>query len=344
MSSPTPLQSFLGGLSLPVPVHALMLLNGNVFGISGYVHRATKGSFEALMGVTGLILGGMAVGKLEGAGPLRTDMPLPQVMLSGIFVGLGSKLANGCTSGHMIAGIARFSLRSIVATATFFTTGVITARLLHADLPAVGPADLTLGENGTKFLALQALPFAVAVGLYNFAPDLGKRGKSPSAIKKTDETSPHPESPKVHNITSGNAPHSFLRGLAYLTTSFGFAIALRLSNLTEQIRVVSFLLLPKHKAFDSSLFFLAIGAMPMAAGLYWFARGDESPRLGGKWAIPKRGKVDGKLLAGAAIFGVGWGMAAGPGLVNFGRALSTHTDLIQVGTWLGAVVLGGLLA
>ena len=88
-----------------------------------------------------------------------------------------------------------------------------------------------------------------------------------------------------------------------------FALALQLSGLTDPIRVISFLLLPLHKAFDPSLAFLAAGALPLAIGLYRYGRGNEVPALGGKWGIPKGGPIDLKLLAGAAIFGVGWGMA-----------------------------------
>lgn len=49
--------------------------------------------------------------------------------------------------------------------------------------------------------------------------------------------------------------------------------------------------------------------MPLAMYLYHFARGKEIPRLGGKWNVPKGGVIDWKLLTGAAIFGVGWGLA-----------------------------------
>lgn len=91
MSSPTPVQSFLGGIGLSLPVHALLLLNGNVFGISGFLHRAVRGSPEAVVAVSGLILGGAMVGLTEGAGPRLLDLSLSQVLISGFLIGLGSK-------------------------------------------------------------------------------------------------------------------------------------------------------------------------------------------------------------------------------------------------------------
>lgn len=93
MSSPTPLQSFLGGLGLTLPVHALMLLNGNVFGISGFLHRAVRGGKEAIVAVAGLVLGGVFVGIIEGNGPKPLSLRLSQVLLSGFLVGLGSKVS-----------------------------------------------------------------------------------------------------------------------------------------------------------------------------------------------------------------------------------------------------------
>lgn len=130
--------------------------------------------------------------------------------------------------------------------------------------------------------------------------------------------------------------------------------------------MLSFLVLPIHQSFDPSLAFLAAGALPLSMFLYHLCRGPEKPRLGGAWAVPKGGQIDSKLIIGAALFGVGWGMAgicrmftsclhvvnyadaygthiAGPGLVNLGRALSGGSGLTEVANWLGGVVVGGLL-
>jgi len=73
-------------------------------------------------------------------------------------------------------------------------------------------------------------------------------------------------------------------------------------------KVRSFLLLPFHRAFDPSLAFVAIGALPIGIFLYHFARGDGHARLGGTTTV-KTGGIDARLLVGSAIFGVGWGMS-----------------------------------
>lgn len=97
----------------------------------------------------------------------------------------------------------------------------------------------------------------------------------------------------------------------------------------------AFLLLnPFSLAFDPSLAFLALGAVPSGIILYHFYRGDEVPMLGGKWSIPKPGKVDTKLLVGAALFGLGWGAS---GLCRMFRP-SLSSDIISsksFSSWAG---------
>ncbi|KAJ7285984.1 hypothetical protein C8J57DRAFT_654684 [Mycena rebaudengoi] len=322
MSSPKPLHSFLGGLGLSLPVHTLLLLNGTVFGISGFLHRAVRGHKEAAASAMGLLSGGVCIGLLGGSSPQPFSLSPFPLLISGLLVGIGSKMANGCTSGHMIAGISRFSPRSIAATATFFTTGVITARIFHRNFVPTQSFDWSLGSTGKALLALQAVPLFISMFLYAFPRSL------PRYPANQDPPPPHP----------------LLRLIASLSTSFEFALALRLSNLTEPIRVVAFLLLPGHKAFDPSLAFLAFGALPVAILLHQFARGSEQPRLGGKWSVPKGGQVDAKLLAGAALFGIGWGLSGicpGPGIVNLGQALVTRSDPLPMIGWLVAAAVGG---
>ncbi|KAI0043986.1 hypothetical protein FA95DRAFT_1583933 [Auriscalpium vulgare] len=292
--APTPLQSFLGGVGLALPVHAFLVLNGGVFGISGFLHRAARGAPAPAAAVAGLVLGGVVVGAIEHDGPRIVDAALAPILASGLLVGLGTKVR--VPHAHMLAGVARLSPRSIAATAVFCTTGVYTTRVLHAGaLPPVAPPDATLGAHGPVFFAGSLLAVLAAAALPRLAP------------------------------------------LTALLTALAFALALRLSNLVDPHRVLAFLALPAHPAFDPSLAFLAAGAIPLAAALY---------RAGAARIAPV-GKVDARLLAGAALFGVGWGVEGicpGPALVNFGQALAAGQGAAPLAAWLAAFVVGGRLA
>jgi hypothetical protein len=90
---PTPVQSFLGGIGLSIPVHILLLFNGSAFGVSGFIHSAVRGSIENLASVSGLVLGGLAVGLVDGKGhgPEPVSGGLIRVGAAGLLVGLGTK-------------------------------------------------------------------------------------------------------------------------------------------------------------------------------------------------------------------------------------------------------------
>ncbi|WP_026971383.1 YeeE/YedE family protein [Aliagarivorans marinus] len=128
------LPALLGGALLGLSAAALLLFTGRIAGISGIVASLlNKGSLSGpwqLWFAGGMLLGG-GLAVLAGV-PLPTvAVPLPVAVIAGVLVGIGSRMANGCTSGHGICGIGRLSLRSIVATAVFMLCAVITATLIH---------------------------------------------------------------------------------------------------------------------------------------------------------------------------------------------------------------------
>jgi peptidoglycan/LPS O-acetylase OafA/YrhL len=88
----TPLQSFLGGVCVAFPVHALLSFNNNTFGISGFIHGAARGRLEDAMSVLGLVLGGVVVAVIEGDKPTVGDSSAIPLILSGLLVGAGTKV------------------------------------------------------------------------------------------------------------------------------------------------------------------------------------------------------------------------------------------------------------
>jgi uncharacterized membrane protein YedE/YeeE len=132
----TPWLSLSGGILLGLAASLLLLLNGRVAGISGIcagLFLPEKGDLSwRLLFVGGLLLGGLATALLHPAalhnGLVRS---VPALLLAGLLVGGGARLANGCTSGHGLCGLSRLSPRSFVAVATFIATGSATVALVN---------------------------------------------------------------------------------------------------------------------------------------------------------------------------------------------------------------------
>ena len=96
MSSPVPIRALVGGVGIALASHNLLLLNGSVFGISGFIHRSYHGAVEPLFSVAGLILGGVAMGALRSTVPpsiLPIVKKLPIIAASGFLVGFGTKVS-----------------------------------------------------------------------------------------------------------------------------------------------------------------------------------------------------------------------------------------------------------
>ena len=136
MENFTPVSGLVGGLLIGLSTVLLILFNGRIAGISGIVggSLARKGSeigWRAVF-VVGLLLGAFVyVLATGGALPVNIQASLPVMLAAGLLVGFGTRLGSGCTSGHGVSGIARFSKRSIVATLVFFVTAIITVFLTH---------------------------------------------------------------------------------------------------------------------------------------------------------------------------------------------------------------------
>ena len=89
------LPALLGGAGLSLAAHELLLLTGDIFGVSGFVHRSfnLKGNTDALAGVAGLVVGGVVVATLEGPNSISPlDTSPAWILLSGFLVGLGTKV------------------------------------------------------------------------------------------------------------------------------------------------------------------------------------------------------------------------------------------------------------
>jgi len=124
------LNSLLGGALIGIAVTIMLLFNGRVTGISGiiggalsYVKKDWLWRFTFFLGLAlaGLVLRVMEPEALAN----QSGRSLGTIIVAGLMVGYGTLLANGCTSGHGVCGISRFSVRSLVATMTFLFFGAV---------------------------------------------------------------------------------------------------------------------------------------------------------------------------------------------------------------------------
>lgn len=125
----------LGGVLIGLSATLLLLSHGRILGISGIVAGTFRdplagGAFRlwflaGLVG-TGLVLAFIAPDAVEAP-----DLALAGSAVAGLLVGVGTRLANGCTSGHGVCGNGRLSPRSLVATVTFIATGAATVLIVR---------------------------------------------------------------------------------------------------------------------------------------------------------------------------------------------------------------------
>ena len=138
MENFTPLASLFGGALIGLSAVVLMLLNGRIAGISGITAGLLSFSGSVpdrgwrIAFLLGLVAApGLAVLSAVPIPPVESPADWPWLVVAGLLVGVGTRIGSGCTSGHGVCGLARGSLRSLVATLTFMGFGVLTVWILN---------------------------------------------------------------------------------------------------------------------------------------------------------------------------------------------------------------------
>jgi len=129
------LRALAGGALIGIAASLALVLHGRIAGVCGIVARVAvpdggarfRAGFLVGLVATGAVIAIVAPAAFGGA--IRST---PLLAVAGLLVGVGTTLANGCTSGHGVCGIARLSPRSIVAVGTFMLTGALTVALVGA--------------------------------------------------------------------------------------------------------------------------------------------------------------------------------------------------------------------
>lgn len=121
-----------GGLLIGTSAALYLLLTGRIAGVSGMAASATRiGSggtprSQAIAFIAGLPLGAALVAAFVRSPQIEISSSIPLLVAAGLLVGFGTRLGNGCTSGHGVCGMARLSRRSIAATLTFMAAAIAT--------------------------------------------------------------------------------------------------------------------------------------------------------------------------------------------------------------------------
>ncbi len=130
-----PIAALLGGALIGLAATMLLLFNGRVAGVAGIMDGAIAAPGPErdwrTAFLVGLIFAPVIFAFFGGTLPRPVLPPLPEVVIAGLLVGIGTRLGNGCTSGHGICGLARLSPRSFAAVGTFVAAAVATVFLVR---------------------------------------------------------------------------------------------------------------------------------------------------------------------------------------------------------------------
>ncbi len=128
------INALIGGAIIGLAVSLMLIFNGRVTGISGIIAGAIqpkKGdTFWRFSFLGGLLAGGILLKfVVPNSFSIQTNVKDVDYIVAGLLVGFGTLLGNGCTSGHGVCGISRFSIRSILATFTFIFFGALSVAI-----------------------------------------------------------------------------------------------------------------------------------------------------------------------------------------------------------------------
>lgn len=285
----------LGGVILGVGANTLLLGNGNIMGASGHLNSillkpvstfkndAAKyvfcGSFCLAATMWQLFV---EPDVMVDTGILKEVPSTIATVLAGALVGFGTKIGSGCTSGHGICGLGRFSKRSLVAVLSFCGVGMITASLVQIFRPS-----LLLADTGS--VATSASDSDISLVITSVATLAGL-----AAVIKAPKKAP------AAAISGGL-----------------FAVGLAVSKMIWRSNVIGFLQIGNIADGNYNPALMAVMATGVASSIIGYQLRQSKPVCAPEFSVPTSTVIDTNLTLGAALFGAGWaigGFCPGPAL------------------------------
>ncbi|KAH8717067.1 YeeE/YedE family integral membrane protein-like protein [Phaeosphaeriaceae sp. PMI808] len=332
----TPVETSIGALLLHQATSNLLYKNGNILGVSGFLRQLFTAPTTTISFFVGMAVSYLPLKVL--APQLATSYPAVPMTVSaalftisvGTLVGLGTKMSNGCTSGHMLCGLPRLSGRSATAVAIFFPVAMITHHLVHptlyteacpGDMPCYRPVyPSTMTTISLVFLA------AISTLAARIVPELIDRAALGSA-------NDHKQS--IDFRAYARHATQFFSGLL-------FALGLHISQMSHPAKVTSFLSFPVMQHWDPSLALVILfGVLPNLLEIQ--IKGFSSPpSFAQEFSLPTKTfkDIDARFVVGAVAFGVGWGFT---GTCPGPAVLRAVTQPVWGALWLGGFWFGGKL-
>ncbi|KAJ5579889.1 uncharacterized protein N7459_005874 [Penicillium hispanicum] len=296
----TPVHTSLGALLLFEGSSGLLFHNGAVFGISslvsGCVFNPNRDNVPIVAGLASSVI---PVWLLTPS--LLPNYPAPPHSLAsaaatfgvGFLLGWGTKNGRGCTSGHMLCGLSRLSPRSLIATALFFTTALLTANFAArgSNIPSCGslPCYTPVYPSPSEWLFMTGALLLSSITNFIVVP---------RALKRSEES---------------RTIFSYLAGLE-------FGLGLWISGMADPAKVLRFFaFLTDPTRFDPSLALIILFGIGPSLAAYLSRKPGQvvekekprsKPTLGEKWRLPTAtvADIDWRFIAGAVAFGLAWGL------------------------------------
>ncbi|KAL7446379.1 hypothetical protein ACHAXM_010165 [Skeletonema potamos] len=362
----TPVSGLIGGSLIGLSAATLLLFNGDILGASGLMSsfvvapvktltdpsQQWKLSFLAAFALTTRIyvtwidpdaLTDQRLGYGDSTVPIVSPLGF---VIGGFLVGFGTRLGNGCTTGHGICGLARLSTRSLVAVLAFMATGVISASACSETCPFHPYLRDSFASVG-KYLPTNT---TITIGTVLASLAAG------SAISGFLRKSPSPNAAKSEQDEYTNNRRKIIPSIV---SAVFFAMGLVVSKMTVSSKIYGFLNMKGVHAgtWDPTLACVMGGGLVVSFLSYQLVKGFnvfknnnalECPitqKNGGHFSIPTNKVIDRNLIVGEALFGLGWGVAGlcpGPAMflavVGYPNVVLRWWPSFYVGTFLAEMM------